>query len=375
MNAQGRSGALMPQPTAGRGARAMPADRPCLEVLAAGVANTVQDRGRFGLRAQGVPVAGAADPLLLACANRLLGNADGDAGIEIPLAGPTLVARGGPLRVALAGDVVASVRAADGPSRPARPWATVTLQAQDQLHIGAVRSGVAYLALPGGCDVPVVLGSRSTYARAGLGGIDGHALQGGDRLPCGPGAPPAGPDMQADPWVQAAGPLRVMLGPQDEAFEPESLATFLAGSYRVTPECDRMGMRLEGPALRHRHGADIVSEGVVPGAIQVPGNGQPIILLADAQTVGGYTKIATVIRADLPRLAHARPGQTLRFAAVTRQQARQAWVEQQAQFERWARSCRPSARDGQPDLGRLAQANLVSGMIDAHSHRLPWETA
>lgn len=345
-----------------------------VEIAEPGVANTVQDGGRRGYRQVGVPLSGALDAVLLACANRLLGNPADAAAIEIPLSGPTLRATGDPVRVALAGAIAAKLLRVDGTRIDIDSAQSVTLRRGDSLAVGAARTGVAYLALAGGCRVPLQLRSRSTYVRARLGGVAGRALAAGDRIACGAPAGDAAVEWRAaTPFAHAAGPIRVIPGPQDDAFEPEALATLFDHSYRVSRDSDRMGMRLEGPRLKHRGGADIVSDGIAPGAIQVPGNGQPIVLLADSQTVGGYTKIATVIRADLPRLAHARPGTELRFAAVTRAQAFDALREQAEAIERWLRSIVPYRLPGSIDLDALREHNLVSGAIDAAADRLPWE--
>jgi 5-oxoprolinase (ATP-hydrolysing) subunit C len=347
-----------------------------LEIVQPGVANTVQDGGRRGYRQFGVPLSGAADPVLMASANRLLGNPPDAAAIELPLAGPSLRAGDGPVRVALAGAVAARLLRGDGTQLDIGPAQTVTLRRGDSLAVGAVRSGVAYLALAGGCRVPLQLGSRSTYARARLGGVGGRALAAGDQIECGPPAGDPGVEWRAPaPFVHDEGPIRVLPGPQDDAFVPEALITLSTQPYRVGRDSDRMGLRLEGPRLVHRGGADITSDGIAPGAIQVPGNGQPIVLLADAQTVGGYTKIATVIRADLARLAHARPGSELRFALVTRAQAFAALHAQAAALQRWLQTIQPYRLPGSLDLDALRENNLVSGVVDAASGHLPWELA
>lgn len=347
---------------------------PTLEVIEPGLAVAVQDAGRPGHRALGVPLSGAADALLLACANALVGNADDAAGLEIPLSGPVLRALGAPVRVALAGAVAARRERADGAHEPLDSGHSLTLRPGEILRIGAVREGVAYLAVAGGCQVPMQLGSRSTYARARLGGIEGRAIRAGDPVPVGTPQGPAGPERRApQPWVHADGPIRVMPGPQAEAFTEEALVTLLRETYRVGRDSDRMGLRLEGPALAHRAGADICSDGVVPGAIQVPGDGQPIVLMADAQTIGGYAKIATVIRADLPRLAHLRAGSVLRFAAVSRAEALAARAAQAEALAQWQRTIVAWRPPGQIDLEALAGANLVSGMMAAGPDRLPWE--
>jgi biotin-dependent carboxylase-like uncharacterized protein len=347
-----------------------------LRVVEPGLANAVHDRGRFGLRTMGVPVSGAADAVLMACSNLLLGNAEDAAVIEMPFLGPTVEAVAEPVAVALMGSVSAQCQRADGQSHAVLAGESLTLLRGDRLRVLAVREGVAYLAVSGGCRVPAVLGSRSTYARARLGGVQGRALQALDEIECGAPASDAALVRRAAAFRHPDGPIRLMRGPQDDAFEAAAFEALATQPYRVGRESDRMGMRLEGPRLAHRagSGADITSEGVVPGAMQVPANGQPIILLADAQTVGGYTKIATVIRADLPRLAHLRAGQELRFAFVERADALQALAAQRAAIRAWAAGIRNQRAAGAIDLQSLVQGNLVSGIIDARRDALPWES-
>ena len=170
-------------------------------------------------------------------------------------------------------------------------------------------------------------------------------------------------------WQHAEGPLRVLPGPQDDHFDADTWAQFLSAEFSVTRDVDRMGVRLQGPVLRHvaGKGADIVSEAVAPGAVQVPGAGQPIVLGVDAQTIGGYAKIATVISADLPRLAHLRPGSVLRFAVVSREQALAARLAQTAALADWVRRLEPARASGTADEAALYASNLISGMIDARS--------
>jgi len=338
-----------------------------VEFVQPGAAVSIQDRGRVGHRAIGVPLAGAADPLLMACANALLAQPADWAVLEVALLGPTLRAVGAPVRVALVGDLAPVRTPHGGAPMPLTSWRSFTLQPGEQLAVGPCRSGIAYVALAGGVAVPPVLGSRSTYARAALGGLDGRAPRVGDQLACGPGQ---GAELQSPTAWQhphATGPLRVLPGPQEEHFDAEAWQSFLGSEYSVTPDADRMGLRLQGAALRHvaGMGADIVSEAVAPGAVQVPGAGQPIVLGVDAQTIGGYAKIATVISADLPRLAHARPGSVLRFAVVTREQALAARVLLAEALANWVRQLGPVRAHGEPDEAALYASNLISGMIDA----------
>lgn len=338
-----------------------------IEVIDGGLGNAIQDAGRFGHRHQGLAVSGYLDRPLADCANALVGNPPAAACLELRGLGPTLAVRRGPLRVALAGNVAATILRANGSSQPLPAWQSATLDEQDSLRIGAVAGGTAYLALSGGCAVPSQLGSRSTYQRAGIGGIDGHALQTGDRIPCARLAQRDYRETRGEPFVHADGPIRVLLGPQAGHFTANAIAAFLGTSYTATAEQDRMGLRLAGPPLAHSTpaAADIVSDGVTPGAIQVPANGLPIILLADCQTVGGYPKIATVISADLPRLAHCPAGSTIRFQAVDLAGARQALAELRQRWTEWARDLRSFLPGGSLDEAALYAGNLISGMVRA----------
>ena len=312
-----------------------------IEVIDGGLGNSIQDAGRFGFRHMGITVSGCLDPMFARCANALVGNAPDCAGIEIRGAGPTLEVKQGRVRLALAGEISATLRRASGESLDVPAWASVSLDPHDVLEIGYLPGGTAFLAVAGGIDSPLQLGSRSTYQRALIGGIDGKPIVTGNLLPCLTQLRREQHEYRGDPWRDSCHsevPIRVMLGPQEGHFKPESVAQFLGSEYQVTTQIDRMGVRLEGVPLVHAspEAADIVSDGVTPGVIQVPGNGQPIILLADCQTVGGYPKIATVITADLPRLAQLRPGQTVHFGAVTAAQAKQALLERENAWNWWA---------------------------------------
>ncbi len=288
-----------------------------LEIVSAGLGVSVQDLGRPGHRSIGVPLSGVLDPLLLAAANHLAGSPADAAGLEVLLAGPTLRAVGGPVGVALAGEFSGRIAGAGGEGRVLAAWSAAVLLPGETLQLGSPR-GVGYLAVAGGILTPPMLGSRATYARAGLGGVGGRALAAGDRLPCAPFAGSPQHALQAAPLLHPAGAIRVIPGPQADHFTPAALASFYNAPWALTPARDRMGLRLAGPRLAHvPGGADIVSDGVAPGAIQVPADGQPIVLLADAQTTGGYPRIGVVIRADLWKLGQARLGGTLRFEPCT----------------------------------------------------------
>ena len=214
-----------------------------------------------------------------------------------------------------------------------------------QLVLGR-ESSCAYLAVEGGVAVPLVLGSASTYLRAGLGGFEGRALRQGDLVPLAVERASERPEQRLPTPLPATAdqPIHVILGPQQEYFADEAVTTLLDAEFRISTNADRMGMRLDGPRLCHRQGWDIVSDAIATGAIQVPGSGQPILLLADHQTTGGYPKIAAVISADLPVVGRRRPGDAIRFAAVTVEEAEQLAPRQRTPPRRPDRLDRTGAR-------------------------------
>jgi len=280
-----------------------------------GPLTTVQDLGRFGHLRVGIPTSGPMDRDVFVLGNRLVGNPDGAAGLECTLVGPRLELTDDRL-VAVTGAEVAPTL--NGAAIPA--WQAVPAKAGDVLRLGPARSGVrAYLAIAGGLATPPVLGSRATYVRGRLGGLEGRALRKGDRLPLGAAAPGPARRVRAArvPAYGAEITVAVILGPQDDRFTVAGIDAFLSGPYELLPQSDRMGARLKGPFIEHTRGHDIVSDGVPMGGIQVIGEGQPIVLLADRQSAGGYTKIATVCSFDLGRIAQLKPGGRLTFRRVT----------------------------------------------------------
>jgi biotin-dependent carboxylase-like uncharacterized protein len=289
-----------------------------IEVRQAGLCDLVMDLGRPGHGAQGVPAGGAADPATLAAANRLVGNDPDAAVLEIVLAGPALAFPAGAV-AALAGARFAAARSSGVPVA----WnETLVLAAGETLTLGAAEAGArCWLAVRGGVAVDPVLGSRSTFLPGGWGGLAGRALRVGDRLPVGPAAGDVRLLRARPPAVEGDAPLRVVAGPQIGGFDDAGLAAFFGGSFRVDPASDRRGLRLAGPRVRHAQ-PELPSQGVLPGAIQVPPDGQPIVLGWDGPVTGGYPVIATVIGADLPRLAQLRPGDAVRFVTVELDTAR-----------------------------------------------------
>ena len=294
-----------------------------IEVLQPGFLTTVQDSGRHGYQRFGVPVSGAMDTFALRAGNLLVGNGEGEASLEITLAGPTLKFLAD-TQIAVTGSNVAP-RLDDS---PLPLWQPVAVGKGSVLSFESADEGVrCYLCVAGGVDVPVVLGSRSTYLIAAIGGLEGRALARGDILACRTPDSPSRlhggvPEPSLIPRYGHDLEIRVVLGPQHRAFAPEGIFTFLNSAYTISSQADRTGYRLDGPAIQHSGPADIVSDGSPLGAVQVPGDGRPIILLADRGTTGGYPKIATVISADVSRLAQAAPGDTVAFKPVVVEEAR-----------------------------------------------------
>lgn len=283
-----------------------------------GPATSVQDKGRSGAQRYGLTPSGAMDLKSLAIANALVGQKPGAAAIEIGPLGAEFRAAGGAVRVSLAG----ADRAGTLNGRGAWVNETVLIPEGATFSVSAARSGVfSYLAIEGGIAGKPVYGSLSVSARAGLGSPYPRPLQSGDRLEVGT-AKERVLERRFKPLPVEQGPIRVVLGPQDDAMTPEAVALFLGAEWRVSPRSDRMGYRLEGPKLAHAaDGFNIVSDGTVAGSIQVPGNGQPLALLADRGTTGGYPKIATIITADLPRFAQTQAGGRVRFASLPMEEA------------------------------------------------------
>ena len=304
---------------------------PTLEIVSPGLLTTVQDRGRYGYQSFGVPVSGAMDEFALRAANLLVGNDQGDACLEMTVLGPTARFLRDARIAVTGGDLTGTLN-----GTPLPRWQPVDVAKDSELSFRNMRDGMrAYLAVAGGIDVPVVMGSRSTYLPSGIGGFDGRALAAGDvvsAFPADSDAPPARrlPRGYDPPAYGAHHEVRVVMGPQADAFGQDAVDVLLGSTFTVSLDSDRMGYRLEGAEVRHATGPDIVSDGNPPGAIQVPGSGVPTVLLADRGTTGGYTKIATVIAADLGKLAQAVPAQTVSLTVVEMEEAAAAAREQES---------------------------------------------
>jgi antagonist of KipI len=301
------------------------------EVIQPGAYTTVQDRGRFGYQQFGVPVCGAVDTFSYRTANVLVGNFQGQAAIEATVLGPTLKVLHQGLIAVTGGDLSPLLN-----DNPLPMWESVLIEPEDIIRFKVVKSGCrSYLSVAGGIDVPVVMGSRTTYVAGKIGGIDGRPLVAGDRLKKGEGTGKAGVRVPADliPTYSKEIEIRVILGPQDDYFS-EGIENFLTLPFKVSTKADRMGYRLEGDPIKHKEGVEksIISEPSVPGGIQVPPDGQPIILLVE-QTVGGYTKIATVISPDIGRVGQSKTGDLIRFQQVDIEEAHQILKLEEERFE------------------------------------------
>jgi biotin-dependent carboxylase-like uncharacterized protein len=297
-----------------------------IRIIEPGPQTTVQDLGRFGHLRYGIPPSGPMDVRAFVIANRLVGNPDGAAALECTLLGPRFTVEAACAIAVTGADAPVSVNDAPAPS-----WATLALSSGDTVRIGAARAGLRlYVAFSGGLDVPLVLGSRATYVRGRLGGLDGRSLKRDDVLRLFEAPAPVArrlPEAQIPP-IESEPEIRVVLGPDAERFTETGIAALLSGPYEMLPQSDRMGARLAGPRIAHTRGHDIISDGIALGSIQVPGDGQPIVLLVDRQSTGGYTKIATVGSFDIARVGQVKPGQRLRFRAVDIHEAhrvRRAW--------------------------------------------------
>ena len=288
-----------------------------MKILKPGMYTTIQDVGRYNYQKSGMSVAGAMDKFALRVANILVGNKDGEACLEATLFG---------LEIKFQGDALIAVTGANlGPminNVAVDMWSGVKVSDGDVLSFGTAKSGCrGYIAIANGIDVPEVMGSKSTYVKGKVGGFQGRILKAGDeikiisseennftgivKLPT-----------EFIPSYNKDNTVRVVLGPQDDYFTEEGINTFLNAPYEVTNEADRMGYRLSGTKISHKEGADIISDGITMGSVQVPGHGAPIIMMADRQTTGGYTKIATVITSDINIVGQLKPGDTISFKSI-----------------------------------------------------------
>ncbi|MDR3562688.1 MAG: biotin-dependent carboxyltransferase family protein [Negativicutes bacterium] len=321
-----------------------------IEILSAGLFTTVQDEGRWGYQAFGMPVAGCMDRYACRVANILAGNPPEAACLEMTLTGDSLQFHQDAFVAVTGADMQGTLN-----GEPVANWSAFAVPAGSVLTFGYAQEGCrGYLAVNGGIDVPKVLGSRATYTRAAVGGVEGRKLRADDRLKIGGEARLAGAACSLPPEYKpsygGSVTLRVLPGPQDDLFEPDGLTTLFNSGYTITNEADRMGYRLDGAVIKHKGKADIVSDALCQGAIQVPGHGMPIVMMADRATTGGYTKIGTVIGPDLTLMAQAKPGDTVSFRQCSDEGAVEALKferERYAAIEAWR------ADAGKPPAGEV----------------------
>ena len=301
-----------------------------ITVLNPGLLTTVQDQGRIGYQQFGVSVSGVMDPRSASLANILVGNDEKEAVLECTMMGPHLQFNETNCIAITGGDLMPTI---DG--KPVPNYTAIKVEAGQVLKFTMPKTGCrAFIAFAGGLDIPEVMGSRSTYMKAKIGGVEGRKLAKDDVI--GFRAPKAElknmnfRSMASEFVPRKEYTVRVVLGPQDDYFTDAGIQTFLSEVYSVTAEFDRMGCRLEGAVIQHKEGGDIISDGIAFGAIQVPSSGQPIIMLGDRQTTGGYTKIANVISADFRILAQLKQGDKVRFEKVSVKAAQDALLTQRA---------------------------------------------
>jgi biotin-dependent carboxylase-like uncharacterized protein len=330
-----------------------------LVISAIGPASSVQDGGRHGAQRYGLTPSGAMERLALAAANSLVGNTPFAAAIEIGPFGAVFTAREGAVRLALTG----AARSAEVSGRAVAFDTSTTVADGETLTLGFARGGsFSYLAIEGGLAGELMFGSLAVNARAGLGSPYPRPLQAGDELQTTDASRATGRRIDLPPPVD--GPIRVVMGPQDDQFSDAATKLFLESEWKISATSDRMGYRLEGPVIRDLHGHNIVSDGTVDGSIQVPGNGQPIVLMPDRGTTGGYPKIATVISADLGRFAQIPAGHGFRFKAI-------GVAEAQAEFARFCELMRTlpdrirSIESFDFDLKALQDANVAGAAVSA----------
>jgi biotin-dependent carboxylase-like uncharacterized protein len=299
-----------------------------IKIISPGLLTTVQDLGRYGYQQYGVSVSGAMDHVAARLANIIAGNDEDDALLEITLIGPKIEFMDNEVIAITGGDLQPHIN-----DMPVRMYQALEVKKGEILSFKGNKKGCrAYLAFAGGIDVPVVMGSRSTFLKAKIGGYEGRPLKAGDILSIGNPHIPASKMLGRKTdnfYTYDSGKirLRVVLGPQDDAFTNRGIETLFSNEYTVTNKSDRMGYTLNGPLIEHKNGADIISDGIAMGAIQVPSNGNPIIMMADRQTTGGYTKIGNVISVDLPKVAQAKPGDIIVFERIGLKEAHKLYKQ------------------------------------------------
>lgn len=343
---------------------------PTLRVVSPGLLTTIQDLGRTGYQHLGVPVSGALDVVALAAANALVNNRPDEAALEIFYRGPVLAVEAKSVRVAVTGGEAQIERLSDPAARNGQRiemMRSVTLRRGEAIRISAISGGAcAYLAIEGGLAISPVLGSLSTDIRSRIGGIEGRALVEGDLVSLRCEEASAAPELTLGSLaLSTPARVRILPGPQRDFFSDAEFKAFTESAYVVGTNSNRMGLRLTGRSVVHSRAANIVSDCVAPGSIQIPGDGQPIVLLADRQTTGGYPKIANVISADIPTLGRLKAGASIGFQPVTLEQAVEARRQMLAVMETLASRATPLPATPSDLMPRLFECNLISGVFDA----------
>lgn len=297
-----------------------------INIISPGLFTTIQDAGRYGYQGFGMPVAGAMDQLSYALSNLLVGNTNGEAVLEATLTGPEIAFTAHTYIAICGADMQAMLNGYHLPMNQ-----TIKVEAGSMLSFGALVSGCrTYIAFAGGLEIEPVMQSRSTYLRAGIGGVHGRPLKAGDRLKINPGADSISAKQapaELHTAAQLAMPHRLISGPEIKRFGYKALESLLTSPYILSEYCDRMGYRLQGEPLEFRKAVrpDILSAGTVAGTLQVPADGQPILLMADRQTTGGYARLAIMASTDINRAAQLKPGDTIRFVEISLKKAQKSY--------------------------------------------------
>lgn len=303
-----------------------------IKIVTGGFMTTIQDLGRYGYQETGMSVSGVMDTRSASLANILVGNDENEAVLEVTMMGPTIEFQKDNIIAVTGGDLGAKLNGTPFPR-----YEAVLVKAGETLSFAGMFGGArVYVAFAGGLDVPVVMGSKSTNLKSRIGGLEGRKLGAGDEIEF--AAPKTWlPNMKLrklefPDYSKKEYTLRVLMGPQDDHFTEKGIETFLNSTYAISNEYDRMGCRMQGDVIEHKNGGDIITDGISFGAVQVPSHGNPIVMMADHQTTGGYTKIANVISVDLPVLAQCMPGYKIHFKAVDIEEAQELYCAQKREF-------------------------------------------
>jgi antagonist of KipI len=305
-----------------------------MKILKPGMYTTIQDVGRYNYQKSGMSVAGAMDQFSLKVANILVGNSDSEACLEATLFGPHIEFSGDALIAVTGANISPMIN-----NNAVEMWSGIKVTTGDVLSFGTSKSGCrGYIAIANGMDVPDVMGSKSTYVKGKVGGFHGRILKSGDEIKIkssGENKNTCVVKLPTEfiPLYNKDNTVRVVLGPQDDYFTENGINTFLSSPYEVTNEFDRMGYRLAGSKITHKTGADIISDGITMGSVQIPGHGAPIIMMADRQTTGGYTKIATVITSDINIVGQLKPGDSVSFKSIDIVEAHKVYKEYMKNFD------------------------------------------